>query len=131
MIEFESKREEFRLEFKIEQLPDGTFVGRCEQPRFEVKGATPQEIQQKLQKSLLSGIFRRMGVDVQARLSGPGIHVTLRSENAGETPRVQLSGQMPLTNEPFDASSFRLEGLLKLLLVGTIIAAVAWWFFAR
>jgi hypothetical protein len=131
VIEFESKREQFQLEFKIEQLPDGTFVGRCEQPKFEIKGATPQEVQQKIEQSMASGIMKRLGIDMSASLSGPGIQVTLTQHEKSETPRVQLGGQMPLTGEAFDASSFRAQGLLKFLLIVGLLGAVAYWFFAR
>lgn len=129
MIEFEQRGAQFTLEFKIEQLPDGSFVGRSEKPKIEVKGATPQEVQEKIREMTTSGIMKRLGFDFSTTMSGPGIQVTLHQHAPGETPRVQVGGQMPLTGEPFDASSFRVQGVLKLLAIAGLLGLAAWWFF--
>lgn len=122
MSESEEGGGEIKLRFRIEQLPDGTFAGRSEDPKVEVKGATPQEVQRKIEQMTSSGILKRLGVDFSTSISGPGIEVTLKQREPSATPGVEVSGREPLTSAPFDATSFRPQQILKTLLaVGALV----------
>src|SRR3954447_23428255 len=66
----------FKLTFRIEQLPDGTFVGKSDNPKLEIKGATPQEVQQKIQNSMGSRIIEKFGIHLAAAVTGDGVEVT-------------------------------------------------------
>src|SRR4051794_38408785 len=67
---------QFKLTFRIEQLPDGSFVGRSDNPKLEIKGATPQEVQQKIQQSMGSRIVERLGIHMAVAIIGNGVEVT-------------------------------------------------------
>lgn len=141
MIEFGSRRQEFKFEFKIEPLPDGTFVGRSENPKLEIKGSSPQEIQQKIQSMMGSGILKRLlGVDLTTAMTGKGIEVSMhQSPDQGEGVKLSLAAvlrhhdepQQPpaATPEAFDAGSVRSQRLLAWLVVLALVGLVAWWFF--
>src|SRR3954471_5663461 len=87
----------FKLTFRIEQLPDGTFVGKSDNPKLEIKGATPQEVQQKIQQSMGSRIVEKLGIHLAAAVTGDGIEVTGTSDS-GNAPAPGLTGA-PGTDE--------------------------------
>ncbi|HSE48535.1 MAG TPA: hypothetical protein VLA96_04945 [Terriglobales bacterium] len=146
MIEFESKHQEFKFEFKIEPLPDGTFVGRSENPKLEIKGASPQEIQRKIQEMVGSGILKRLlGVDMTTAMTGKGIEVTMERAGDAEQQKLSLNAMFRLGSpseapklgatdaqmtspEAFDASSVRAQKLLFWVVVLALVGAVVWWF---
>src|SRR3954469_16715610 len=66
----------FKLTFRIEQLPDGTLVGKSDNPKLEIKGATPQEVQQKIQNSMGARIVEKFGIHLAAAVTGDGVEVT-------------------------------------------------------
>jgi len=84
----------FKLTFRIEQLPDGTFVGKSDNPKMEIKGATPQEVQQKIQHSMGARIIERFGIHLAASVTGNGVEVTgtVDTPSAGD-PNAQPSGE--------------------------------------
>ena len=147
MIEFESKHDEFKFEFKIEPLPDGTFVGRSENPKLEIKGASPQEIQQKIQQMVGSGILKRLlGVDMTTAMTGKGIEVKMERSGDAEQQKLSLNAMFRLGSpseapklgatdaqmtspEAFDAGSVRAQEALKWIIGLVVLAGMAWWFF--
>lgn len=144
----------FKLTFRIEQLPDGTFVGKSDNPKLEIRGATPQEVQQKIQQSMGSRIVERLGIHMAVAVTGEGIEVTgTKDAPAPDTdPGVpaapvvsttpsfaapvfrsndaEISGTAPITPEPIDAGSLRTQRLLGVLLV-IAAALLAYWFWLR
>src|SRR3954468_18840084 len=73
----------FQMTFRIEQLPDGTFVGKSDNPKLEIKGATPQEVQQKIQQSMGSRIVEKLGIHMAVAITGDGVEVTGTMDAAG------------------------------------------------
>ena len=146
MIEYGSKHEEFKFEFKIEQLPDGTFVGRSENPKLEIKGASPQEIQQKIQSMMGSGILKRLlGVDMSTAMTGKGIEVSMhKSGDVNDGLKLSLDAvfrhnqqlqqqpeqpQLGRAPEAFDAGSVRAQEAMKWIVGLLLLGGMAWWFF--
>src|SRR3954471_7800220 len=93
----DSSHNTFKLSFRIEQLPDGTFVGKSDNPKLEIKGATPQEVQQKIQQSMGSRIVERLGIHLAAAVTGDSIEVT-GTKDSGNAPPPGLTGA-PGTDE--------------------------------
>src|SRR4051812_29842694 len=87
----DSSHNAFKLTFRIEQLPDGTFVGKSDNPKLEIKGATSQEVQQKIQQSMGSRIAEKLGIHLAAAVTGDGIEVTGTSDS-GNAPAPRLTG---------------------------------------
>ncbi|MDP9269122.1 MAG: hypothetical protein M3P27_12460 [Acidobacteriota bacterium] len=147
---------EFKLTFRIEQLPDGTFVGRSDNPKLEITGATPQEVQQKIQHSMGARFVERLGIHLTTNVTGSGVEVTatkntpgaadapaagssapavfsshVSSANVFSSPQSEVSGTEPITAEPIDAGSLRAQRLLGTLLGLAIALGMLWWFFHR
>ncbi|MBI2678987.1 MAG: hypothetical protein HYX28_09420 [Candidatus Koribacter versatilis] len=143
----------FKMTFRIEQLPDGTFVARSDNPKLEIKGATPQEVQQKIQHSMGSRIVERLGIHMAVAVTGEGIEVSGTKDApapdtapglptpAGSaapsfaapvfrTSDAEISGTAPITPGPIDAGSLRAQRLLAALLV-LAAALLAYWFWLR
>src|SRR3954469_7600087 len=149
----DSSHNAFKLTFRIEQLPDGTFVGKSDNPKLEIKGATPQEVQQKIQQSMGSRIVEKLGIHMAVAITGDGVEVTGTKDASGgevttaappDAPTfaapifrvdsrpndVEISGTTPITADPIDAGSIRSQKLLAALLV-IAAALLAYWFFLR
>ena len=146
MIEFESKHQEFKFEFKIEPLPDGTFVGRSENPKLEIKGSSPQEIQQKIQQMMGSGILKRLlGVDMTTAMTGKGIEVKMERSGDADQQKLSLNAMFRMgsptdapklgstdpqmtTPEAFDAGSVRSQRFLFWAVIAALLMLLLWWF---
>ena len=136
---------EFKLQFKIAQQPDGTFLGVSEQPHLEIRGATHDEVLKKIQDSLGSQIMQKLGLDLSAELTGSGVQVKLNKRvsitrknadgtvemlrPAGDAPE-ETPTTMPVTAAPIDAPGPGAE-LLKSVIGLLVLIALAWWFFHR
>src|SRR3954463_9031302 len=143
----------FKLSFRIEQLPDGTFVGKSDNPKLEIKGATPQEVQQKIQQSMGSHFIEKLGIHMAAAVTNDGVELTGTKDGASpgspgssdapgftppafrsaesqrpqfQTREPEISGTAPITAEPIDAGSVRTQKLLGALLV-IAAALLAYW----
>ena len=152
----ESGHSEFKLSFRIEQLPDGTFVARCDNPKLEIKGATPQEVQQKIEHSMGSRFVERLGIHLTASVTGSGLEVVATKDTPGAaaagppgeaapprpqssafpdnvfaTSAAEISGTEPITAEPIDAGSVRTQKLLGGLLALAAALLLLYWFFLR
>ncbi len=143
-IEVHTDHSEFRMDFKIEQEPDGTFVGRCEQPKLEIRGATREEVLQKIQQSLGSRILEKIGMEASAALEGSGIHVKVNKRMTvtkvhpdGTRSEIFSSGSSspsgadgtPMLPKPIDTGSFLSQELITAFLVLAAIGLLVWWFF--
>jgi hypothetical protein len=137
---------EFKMEFKIEQEPDGTFVGRSEQPKLEIRGATREEVLKKIQDSLGSRVLEKLGMAATAALDGSGVHVTVNKKisvvrrnadgtkselfSTGNSSPAEISGTAPITAAPIDAPG-RGATFLRWVLGLAVLLGMAWWFFHR
>src|SRR2546423_9972985 len=99
----EPGKSQFKMTFRIEQLPDGTFVGRSDDPKLEIKGATPREVQQKIQQSMGSRIVERLGIHLGVAVTGNGVEVTGRTD----APAPETSAASAPTTPGFAAPVFK------------------------
>ena len=150
----EPGKSQFKMTFRIEQLPDGTFVGKSSSPKLEIKGATPQEVQQKIQNSMGARLVERLGLHLSAAVTGNGVELTATQDTPGanahpaagsaspgkfsspssafsSSSAAEISGTEPITAEPIDAGSVRAQRLLGILLGLAIALGIFWWFFQR
>jgi hypothetical protein len=138
----ESYHSEFKVFFRIEQRPDGTFVAKSEQPPIEISGATREEIERKVQEKLQEMVAQQVGVGLPGQFgaaTGDGLQITvnkrfnvtdLTSRGTSGGP-AELSGTVPITAAPIDAGPSRAQSLFKALLGLIVLLALAWWFFHR
>jgi len=143
-IDVHSEHSEFKMNFRIEQQPDGTFVGISDQPHLEIKGATREEVLQKIKESMGSRILEKLGMEASAALEGSGIQVKVnrrmtvtkvnpdgsKSEifSAGGSSSPTGANGMPVLPKPIDAGSFISQELITAFLVLAAIGMLVWWF---
>ncbi len=139
-FETHSEHSEFKMNFRIEQEPDGTFLGICDQPHLEVRGATREEVMQKIQQSIGSRILEKLGMEAQAMTEGSGVQVKInkkmtvtRMRPDGTTEIVSSSSSPssggPMLPKPIDTGSFISQELITAFLVLSVIGLLVWWFF--
>ena len=133
---------EFKMQFKIEQQPDGTFLGRCDQPHLEIRGATHEEVLKKIQESLGSRLLGMLGMEATAALEGSGVHVTVNKrisvvrrnadgtvEDLTPSSSTEAPERTPTLPKPIDTGSFVSQELITAFLVLSVIGLLVWWFF--
>jgi hypothetical protein len=148
-IEVHTDHSEFHMSFRIEQQSDGTFLGVCDKPHMEIKGATREEVMQKIKDSLGSRLLEKLGMEATASTEGSGIQIkvnkrmTITKTNAdgtktevfssGGSSPAELSGTAPATPAPFEGASStdKLQAFLRALLGLALLIGLAWWFFHR
>ncbi len=143
-IESHSEHTEFKMQFRIEQQPDGTFVGISDQPHLEIKGATREEVLKKIQDSLGSQIMQKLGRDLSATLGGSGVqvkvnkHISITRKNAdgtvemmSPTPDAEISGTTPITSAPIDGGASRGTVLLRWLAAIIVLVLLLYWYTHR
>lgn len=145
-LDIHSEHNEFRMDFRIEQKPDGTFVGICDKPHLEIAGATREEVMQKIKDSLGSRILDKLGMEAEAVAEGSGIQVKVNKKltitktgsdgtktelfSTGNSPPAEISGTTPITAAPIDAPG-RGATFLRWALGLAVLLGIAWWFFHR
>ena len=145
-IETHSEHSEFRMNFRIEQKPDGTFVGICDKPHMEITGATREEIMKKIQESLGSRLLDKLGMAAEAEAEGSGIQIKVNKKftitrtsadgtktelfSTSSSSPAEISGTAPITSQPIDAPGAGAQ-VMKWAVGLAILIGLAWWFFHR
>ncbi len=145
-LDIHSEHNEFRMDFRIEQKPDGTFVGICDKPHMEITGATREEIMQKIKDSLGSRLLDKLGMAAEAAAEGSGIQIKVNKKftitktsadgtktelfSTSSSSPAEISGSTPITSRPIDAPGAGAQ-LMKWVIGLAVLLGMAWWFLHR